>query len=702
MHTRGMISILAAMVLLALAGPLGASADEPPTPDMVPPVLKSLAVTPRTVDVRAGSATVEFEIRAMDDSSGCSMITIGLAPAGSVIGPLPPERILSPDLPAVMPPEPSPGGTTFLSLSSGTAADGVWKGAVSIPRFAVAGRWGVQVSMYDFLGNVRTLTEPELLAAGFPSCVDVVSESDSSPPFLADLSLTPASIDVSTGVATVDIAVTATDDHSGCGMIIVSLTPPGPSPAPSPGPMPGPMPGPPTVPTPMPGIMMPVPAPVIYPWPSTGGMAYLSLRSGDEMSGIWTGTITIPRYAASGTWTVDVWLYDLMGNTRTMTPANLSAAGLPSSVTVASNPDTEAPELTGFAFAPTSANVTSKSVTVDIDLHANDALSGCETIFVSFLPPNSTPGPWPVPMTPTPYTSPVPAPGAGSSDGSTGSGSAVMTPGMPSIMPPGRYFGGSTTLWLSDGTNSSGKWRGSITIPQYAEMGEWSAQVSLYDQLGNVRVLSGADLALAGLPSTLTVVSVPDTTAPETFTDVRPGSGYIGSGLVLLTPTDAGGSGVGETFYQLDGGAQTPGTEVPVLAPGVHTIQYWSVDQAGNAEPKRTVTVTVTPKVVKASTSITIASSVARTVRSRSFVLSGIFKPWKRGDKVIVDVKRPGSTHWTRASVRTAYATTSALSGRWSYRYTPRSRGTYAFRVRFAGDATRKACVSRTRKVSVR
>ncbi len=58
---------------------------------------------------------------------------------------------------------------------------------------------------------------------------------------------------------------------------------------------------------------------------------------------------------------------------------------------------------------------------------------------------------------------------------------------------------------------------------------------------------------------------------------------------MTLTPTDGSGSGVSATYYTLDGGAQqTYSAPLLVALEGSHTIVYWSLDAAGNAEAKNT------------------------------------------------------------------------------------------------------------------
>ncbi|WP_232381012.1 OmpL47-type beta-barrel domain-containing protein [Paenibacillus tianjinensis] len=52
---------------------------------------------------------------------------------------------------------------------------------------------------------------------------------------------------------------------------------------------------------------------------------------------------------------------------------------------------------------------------------------------------------------------------------------------------------------------------------------------------------------------------------------------------VVLQATDAG-SGVASTYYSLDGGAYTTGNSVSISSEGIHTLRYYSEDQAGNKE----------------------------------------------------------------------------------------------------------------------
>ncbi|MDB5084159.1 MAG: hypothetical protein JWN30_1045 [Bacilli bacterium] len=91
---------------------------------------------------------------------------------------------------------------------------------------------------------------------------------------------------------------------------------------------------------------------------------------------------------------------------------------------------------------------------------------------------------------------------------------------------------------------------------------------------------------------------------PPTTTDNAPTSWVNTDVTVKLIASDSG-SGVAATYYTVDGGLQQSGTTVIFTTEGVHTLTYWSVDNAGNVETANTATVMIdkTPPVTSASVS---------------------------------------------------------------------------------------------------
>ncbi len=82
-----------------------------------------------------------------------------------------------------------------------------------------------------------------------------------------------------------------------------------------------------------------------------------------------------------------------------------------------------------------------------------------------------------------------------------------------------------------------------------------------------------------------------DRTAPNT-TATAPANWNNDSVTVSLTANDAL-SGVAATHYKLNGGTQQTGTSVTISAEGIHTLQFWSEDNAGNVEAVKSVQVKI-------------------------------------------------------------------------------------------------------------
>ena len=103
-----------------------------------------------------------------------------------------------------------------------------------------------------------------------------------------------------------------------------------------------------------------------------------------------------------------------------------------------------------------------------------------------------------------------------------------------------------------------------------------SANSTVSDRAGNVTTASTPAVNI-------------DRTPPVTQASSQ--SGWINHDVtVTLTATD-NLSGVAATYYSLDGHAGTEGTSVLVSGQGIHTLTYWSVDVAGNAEVPKTAVV---------------------------------------------------------------------------------------------------------------
>jgi hypothetical protein len=113
------------------------------------PELRSLSLTPSTVNRTAGAAMITFEARIIDDVSGNATSRIRFR---------------------------SPNGTQFLEAVfgaseriSGTAVDGVYRFVMTVPQSSQTGTWTVESArLVDLIQTTRVLTAAQLQAAGLP------------------------------------------------------------------------------------------------------------------------------------------------------------------------------------------------------------------------------------------------------------------------------------------------------------------------------------------------------------------------------------------------------------------------------------------------------------------------------------------------------------------------------------------------------
>ncbi len=134
-------------------------------------------------------------------------------------------------------------------------------------------------------------------------------------------------------------------------------------------------------------------------------------------------------------------------------------------------------------------------------------------------------------------------------------------------------------------------------------------------------------------PSTITGIKSfgpADTTPPTTTSNAT--TTYTGPATITLTGTDnTGGWGVASTYYILDGAPQQTGTVVSVPAPATgsvaHTLEFWSVDKAGNIEfPHKTAAFTVAapPDTTPPSGTMSVNAGSASTSSTAATVDSAV------------------------------------------------------------------------------
>ena len=166
--------------------------------------------------------------------------------------------------------------------------------------------------------------------------------------------------------------------------------------------------------------------------------------------------------------------------------------------------------------------------------------------------------------------------------------------GAPAGSPTGGWYRGDVTInWAcSDqpglsGINGSCPGAGTIS----GEGTGKTASASVSDKAGNTtNAVSSPPVSIDNTPPSTSA------TAPSSWNNVDVNVSLLASDAL---------SGVAATHYILGGGSIQTGTSVPISTEGTHTLEYWSVDNAGNAETHKTVNVKIdkTPPSINHSVS---------------------------------------------------------------------------------------------------
>ncbi len=231
----------------------------------------------------------------------------------------------------------------------------------------------------------------------------------------------------------------------------------------------------------------------------------------------------------------------------------------------------------------------------------------------------------------SPTSSPTARYGAGM-DFDTESGQLILFGG---FNPSSSYLNdtwswdGANWVQLAPATSPSGRQNISLAFDSSAEQlilfgglngsgylnDTWSWDGTTWTQLSpsaNPPVRGGANLAYdsataqlilfggfggSQLNDTWSFTPATDTTPPTTTADASPytfDSWTNQSVNVTLSATDDS-SGVAHTYYILDSGSQTEytGTQIAISAEGVHSLEFWTVDNASNEETHQTVTIKI-------------------------------------------------------------------------------------------------------------
>ncbi|MCX9027340.1 MAG: ethylbenzene dehydrogenase-related protein [Candidatus Methanoperedens sp.] len=182
---------------------------------------------------------------------------------------------------------------------------------------------------------------------------------------------------------------------------------------------------------------------------------------------------------------------------------------------------------------------------------------------------------------------------------------------VPEVSANPGYFSALTTVYGNVGTSCSSC---HTTAPSLNAYGTSFAAIATHisDPTGALNTIGAPD----GVPTPTATETPTETATPTptpvldiippatTLSGVTENSSFNNSVTITLNATDnAGGSGVNETIYMVNGGATvTYSAPFVVDTIGQDNVSYWSTDNAGNVETTQIVNFTITSEGVTPST----------------------------------------------------------------------------------------------------
>jgi hypothetical protein len=376
--------------------------------DIIPPNLIELSFSPTSIDVSAGSQTLTVNARITDALSGYQSGSLHFrSPSGQQFrfGDLGPSQRIS-----------------------GDVFDGTYQTTVTLQQFSEAGTWQLNVFVLDAVGNGRFFTDTDLANLGFATQLEVTGGPDLAPPELMELSFSPASIDVSTGLQVVTLNARIRDALSGYQSGSLHFRSPS-------------------------GQQF-----------RFGDLGANQRVSGDGFDGNYQTTVPFQQFSEAGTWKLNVFVLDAVGNGRFFTDTDLTNLGFATDLQVISTPDdTTAPQLVALSFGPTSIDVSAGSQSVTVNVRITDAPAGYQSGSLHFRSP---------------------------------SGQQFR-------------FGDLGVSQRVAGDAFDGTFQTTVPFQQFSEAGTWKLNVFILDGVGNGRFLTDTDLANAGFPTELQVTQAP-------------------------------------------------------------------------------------------------------------------------------------------------------------------------------------------------
>jgi hypothetical protein len=325
------LGVIPAVALLAVVQTVAAQ-------DLTPPELAAISVAPAAIDVSSGAANVVVTATIKDNLSGFSFGSIRLiSQSGTLLK-----------------------FTSFGAFNrvSGDGLNGVYESSIEFPQFTQGGMWTMHsAQLADVTTNTRYYNAADLAPFGLQ--VDVTSNTDSVAPEITALSISPTSVDLSSGTANVSVTIGVSDDLSGFASGVVFLR--GPS-------------------------------------TTQARSAFFNvnqLTAGDAFDGTYLTTMSLPQFGETGDWVAQVRLADKATNAIYLATDVLVSQGFSPQLAVTSTPqDVSAPSVVQMDRTPAIANTILSPDNVDFLAQLTDNLSGVQSLSFRTTSPSGGQNHW--------------------------------------------------------------------------------------------------------------------------------------------------------------------------------------------------------------------------------------------------------------------------------------------------------------------
>ncbi|MFC1762660.1 hypothetical protein ACFL6U_11340 [Planctomycetota bacterium] len=302
--------------------------------DIAAPQIVELQINPSFIDVTSGGQNMTLTLRITDDLSGFKHLYCYLY---------------------------SPSQNQRIELYvderdriTGDAINGIYQKTIPFSESSETGTWFLGlIEFSDNLNTTRYLYQTDLIDLGFPTEIEVIGISDSSPPTLVGLSFNPTSLDVTTGPQDVTINLRLTDDVSGFKQLYCYIYSPSQNQR------------------------------IEFYMDSSNRI------SGDAIDGVYQVDVTFGYGSESGMWFFGLIEFtDNLNTTRYLYQDDLIDLGFSTEIEVISISDSSPPTLVELSFNPTSLDVTTGPQDVTISLRLTDDVSGFKQLYCYIYSPS--------------------------------------------------------------------------------------------------------------------------------------------------------------------------------------------------------------------------------------------------------------------------------------------------------------------------